>query len=57
MKFTLLLPAALAAFARQAPAQTTPTAAPTPRAAPDQLPTSKGPLTVQPITHGSVVFT
>jgi hypothetical protein len=57
MKFTLLLTAALAAFALQAPAQNTPTAAITPRAAPDQIPTSKGSLTVQPITHGSVVFT
>lgn len=57
MKFTISLTAALAAFALQAPAQTTPSAAPTPRAAPDQIPTSKGPLTVQPITHGSVVFT
>ncbi len=53
MKFTLLLTAALAALTLQAPAQT----APTQRAAPDQIPTSKGPLTVQPITHGSVVFT
>ena len=57
MKFTLLLTAALAAFALQAPAQTTPTTATTGRAAADQIPTSKGPLTVQPITHGSVVFT
>ncbi|WP_223653154.1 MBL fold metallo-hydrolase [Hymenobacter psoromatis] len=55
---SILLTAALAAFALQAPAQTTPTAATTTqRAAPDQIPTSKGPLTVQPITHGSVVFT
>lgn len=51
-----LLTAALAAFALPAPAQTAP-AAVTLRAAPDQLPTSRGPLTVQPITHGSVVFT
>jgi len=51
-----LLTAALAAFALQAPAQTAP-AATTMRAAADQIPTSKGPLTVQPITHGSVVFT
>lgn len=57
MKYTLLLTAVLAAFALQAPAQTTPTVTLTPRAAPDQLPTSKGSLTVQPITHGSVVFT
>ena len=57
MKSTLLLTAALAAFAIQAPAQTTPTAATAPRAAADQIATTKGPLTVQPITHGSVVFT
>ncbi|MDJ0364852.1 MBL fold metallo-hydrolase [Hymenobacter sp. H14-R3] len=58
MKLTLLLTAALAAFASQAPAQTTPAAATTTqRAAPDQIATNKGPLTVQPITHGSVVFT
>ncbi|MGI4874581.1 MAG: MBL fold metallo-hydrolase [Janthinobacterium lividum] len=53
----ILLTAALAVFALQATAQTTPTAATTSRAAADQIPTSKGPLTVQPITHGSVVFT
>lgn len=53
MKSTLFLTAALAAVALQAPAQT----APTPRVAVDQLTTKKGPLTVQPITHGSVVFT
>jgi L-ascorbate metabolism protein UlaG (beta-lactamase superfamily) len=41
----------------QAPAQTAPTAASTMRAAPDRITTTKGPLTVQPITHGSVVFT
>ncbi|WP_317174990.1 MBL fold metallo-hydrolase [Hymenobacter qilianensis] len=52
MKVTLLLTAALAAFALQAPAQTAPS-----RVAADQIPTQKGPLTVQPITHGSVVFT
>jgi L-ascorbate metabolism protein UlaG (beta-lactamase superfamily) len=52
---SFLLTAALAAFALQAPAQTT--AASTPRAAADQIATSKGPLTVQPITHGSVVLT
>ncbi|MBF9222478.1 MBL fold metallo-hydrolase [Hymenobacter ruricola] len=57
MKSTLLLTAALAAYAVQAPAQTAPTAATTMRAAADQIPTTKGPLTVQPITHGSVVFT
>ena len=57
MKSTLLLTAALAAFAIQAPAQTAPTAATAPRAAADQIATTKGPLTVQPITHGSVVFT
>jgi L-ascorbate metabolism protein UlaG (beta-lactamase superfamily) len=56
MKF-FLLTAALAAFALQAPAQTAPPAASTPRAAADQITTSKGPLTVQPITHGSVVLT
>ena len=57
MKSTLLLTAALAAFAIQAPAQTAPTAVTAPRAAADQIATTKGPLTVQPITHGSVVFT
>jgi L-ascorbate metabolism protein UlaG (beta-lactamase superfamily) len=51
---SFLLTAALAAFALQAPAQTT--AASTPRAAADQIATSKGSLTVQPITHGSVVL-
>ncbi|QIX62455.1 MBL fold metallo-hydrolase [Hymenobacter lutimineralis] len=53
MKFTLLLTAALAVFALQTQAQTT---AP-PRVASDQIATKKGPLTVQPITHGSVVLT
>ncbi|TGE28732.1 MBL fold metallo-hydrolase [Hymenobacter metallicola] len=53
MKSTLILAAALAAVATQAPAQT----APAPRAAADQIATKKGPLTVQPITHGSVVLT
>ena len=52
MKSTLLLTAALAVFTAQAQAQTTAL-----RAAPDQIATKKGPLTVQPITHGSVVFT
>ncbi|MDU0370206.1 MBL fold metallo-hydrolase [Hymenobacter endophyticus] len=52
MKFPLILAAALA-FTAQAQAQT----APAPRAAADQIATKKGPLTVQPITHGSVVFT
>ncbi|RSK41106.1 MBL fold metallo-hydrolase [Hymenobacter perfusus] len=52
MKSTLILAAALA-FTAQAQAQT----APAPRAAADQIATKKGPLTVQPITHGSVVFT
>lgn len=52
MKSTIILAAALAAVATQAPAQT----APAPRAAADQIATKKGPLTVQPITHGSVVL-
>ncbi|AHJ97634.1 MBL fold metallo-hydrolase [Hymenobacter swuensis] len=51
MKFPLILAAALA-FTAQAQAQT----APAPRAAADQIVTKKGPLTMQPITHGSVVF-
>ena len=55
MKSTLLLTALLAAFTVRAQAQAT-TAMPT-RAAADQIATKKGPLTVQPITHGSVVFT
>ncbi|MBC6698966.1 MBL fold metallo-hydrolase [Hymenobacter puniceus] len=55
MKATLLT-VALAAFAVQAQAQTAPTTT-APRVAPDQITTKKGPLTVQPITHGSVVFT
>lgn len=53
MKSTLILAAVLVAVATQAQAQT----APAPRAAADQIATKKGPLTVQPITHGSVVFT
>jgi L-ascorbate metabolism protein UlaG (beta-lactamase superfamily) len=53
MKSTLLLTAALAAVALQAQAQT----APASRAAADQITTKQGPLTVQPITHGSVVLT
>ncbi|UOQ76567.1 MBL fold metallo-hydrolase [Hymenobacter sp. 5516J-16] len=62
MKSTLLLTAALATFTLQAQAQTAPTASTAPTAAParaaaDQIKTKKGPLTVQPITHGSVVFT
>ncbi|MFD1875641.1 MBL fold metallo-hydrolase [Hymenobacter bucti] len=57
MMKSFLLTAALAAFALQAPAQTAPPATSTPRAAADQIATSKGPLTVQPITHGSVVLT
>ena len=57
MKSTLLLTAALAVFAIQAPAQTVPPTATVPRVAADQITTTKGPLTVQPITHGSVVFT
>ncbi|QNH60530.1 MBL fold metallo-hydrolase [Hymenobacter sediminicola] len=56
MKSTLILAAALAAATVQAQAQTAPTA-PAPRAAADQIATKQGPLTVQPITHGSVVFT
>ena len=56
MKFTLLFTAALVAFAVLAQAQTT-TTTPVLRAAADQIATKKGPLTVQPITHGSVVFT
>ena len=56
MKFTLLFTAALAVFAVRAQAQTT-TTTPVLRAAADQIATKKGPLTVQPITHGSVVFT
>ncbi|GAB3868542.1 MBL fold metallo-hydrolase [Hymenobacter segetis] len=55
MKSTLLFTAALAVFAVRAQAQTT-TAATT-RTAADQIATKKGPLTVQPITHGSIVFT
>ena len=53
MKLPLLLTAALAAFAVRAQAQAP---APAPRAAADQIATKKGPLTVQPITHGSVVL-
>ncbi|MCB2410071.1 MBL fold metallo-hydrolase [Hymenobacter lucidus] len=53
MKSTLILAAALATVTTQAQAQT----ASAPRAAADQIATKKGPLTVQPITHGSVVFT
>ncbi|MBF9143721.1 MBL fold metallo-hydrolase [Hymenobacter properus] len=53
MKFTFLLAAALAAFTVQAQAQTAATAS---RAAADKIATKKGPLTVQPITHGSVVL-
>jgi L-ascorbate metabolism protein UlaG (beta-lactamase superfamily) len=53
MKLTFFLTAALAALAVQAPAQT----AAAPRVAADRITTEKGPLTVQPITHGSVVFT
>ncbi|UYZ58077.1 MBL fold metallo-hydrolase [Hymenobacter latericus] len=53
MKYTLVLTAALAAVATQAPAQT---AAPDARPAADQIATKQGPLTVQPIAHGSVVL-
>jgi len=56
MKVTLLLTAVLASWAFQAPAQTSAPAV-APRVAADQLATNKGPLTVQPITHASVVFT
>ncbi|SDY61270.1 MBL fold metallo-hydrolase [Hymenobacter psychrophilus] len=68
MKPSLLLSplfvAALAACSTQPPAQTAtttptttqPSPGPVLRAAPDQIPTKQGPLTVQPITHGSVVF-
>lgn len=56
MKHALLLTAALAAFAVSAPAQTAPPTT-TPLAAADQITTKQGPLTVQPITHASVVFT
>lgn len=52
MKFTLALTAVLAAFTVQAQAQSA-----APRVAADQITTKNGPLTVQPITHGSVVFT
>jgi L-ascorbate metabolism protein UlaG (beta-lactamase superfamily) len=55
MKPNLLFTAVLAAFVAQAQAQTAPTT-PAPRANPDQIATKKGPLTVQPITHGSVVL-
>ena len=55
MKLPLLLTAALAAFTLQATAQTTAPAAPS-RAMADQVATKKGFLTVQPITHGSVVL-
>ncbi|TGE04085.1 MBL fold metallo-hydrolase [Hymenobacter fodinae] len=54
MKSTFILAAALLASAAQATAQT---AAPASRVAPDQITTKQGPLTVQPITHGSVVLT
>ncbi|RAK66040.1 MBL fold metallo-hydrolase [Hymenobacter edaphi] len=53
MKLTPLLLAALAALTTPVLAQT-PAA---PRVAPDQIATKNGPLTVQPITHGSVVLT
>ncbi|MCC2548574.1 MBL fold metallo-hydrolase [Hymenobacter sp. BT175] len=54
MKSTFLFAAILAACVVQAKAQTAPAAA---RAAADQIATKKGPLTVQPIAHGSVVLT
>lgn len=56
MKATLILTAALAAFAGSAQAQTPTTATPL-RVATDRIATKKGPLVVQPITHASVVFT
>ena len=56
MKLPLLLTTVLAAFTLQAQAQTAPATTPL-RAAADQITTKKGPLTIQPITHGSVVFT
>ncbi|KAA9339063.1 MBL fold metallo-hydrolase [Hymenobacter busanensis] len=52
MKLTPLLLAALTALTTPVLAQT-PAA---PRVAPDQIATKTGPLTVQPITHGSVVL-
>ncbi|SNC64683.1 L-ascorbate metabolism protein UlaG, beta-lactamase superfamily [Hymenobacter gelipurpurascens] len=56
MKSTLMLTAALVTFAVQTQAQTAAPAT-SPRVAADQITTKNGPLTVQPITHGSVVFT
>ncbi|GGG33754.1 MBL fold metallo-hydrolase [Hymenobacter glacieicola] len=56
MKSTFVLLAALAAFRLPAPAQTVTAPAPS-RGAADQIATKHGPLTVQPITHGSVVLT
>ncbi|GAB2949414.1 MBL fold metallo-hydrolase [Hymenobacter coalescens] len=56
MKLPYVLTAALAALTASAPAQTVSPVA-TSRAAADQIATKQGPLTVQPITHGSVVFT
>ncbi|KUG08700.1 MBL fold metallo-hydrolase [Solirubrum puertoriconensis] len=56
MKFTTMLSAALAALTVPALAQTTAPSAAT-RVAADQIATKQGALTVQPITHGSVVFT
>ncbi|MDF7814173.1 MBL fold metallo-hydrolase [Hymenobacter sp. YC55] len=56
MKAIILLTAAFIASTMPALAQTAvPTAAV--RATADRVTTKKGPLTVQPITHGSVVFT
>ncbi|OON66946.1 MBL fold metallo-hydrolase [Hymenobacter sp. CRA2] len=54
MQSALVLTAALATFTIRASAQTAPAAS---RVAADQITTKQGPLTVQPITHGSVVFT
>jgi L-ascorbate metabolism protein UlaG (beta-lactamase superfamily) len=56
MKSTLLLTATLMTFAAHVSAQTAAPAS-APRAIADQIATKQGPLTVQPITHGSVVLT
>ncbi|RPD45249.1 MBL fold metallo-hydrolase [Hymenobacter sediminis] len=56
MKLTLVITAALLTCTVQALAQSAAPATAS-RAAADQIATKQGPLTVQPITHGSVVFT
>jgi L-ascorbate metabolism protein UlaG (beta-lactamase superfamily) len=56
MKATLLLAAALTALAAPTQAQTASATPAAPRVPADQIATSQGPLTVQPITHGSVVL-